>query len=117
MFRLRELGLALFLMGAGLEAGRGFVEVLLEHGPSLFLIGIVMTTVPMFVGFFICYKLFRIPTLTSLGSVCGGMTSTPALGSLIAVAGSDEVSVSYAATYPVALICIVLAAQFICVLL
>ncbi len=114
---LRELGLALFLMGAGLEAGRGFVEVLLEHGPSLFLIGIVMTTVPMFVGFFICYKLFRIPTLTSLGSVCGGMTSTPALGSLIAVAGSDEVSVSYAATYPVALICIVLAAQFICVLL
>ena len=114
---LRELGLALFLMGAGLEAGRGFIEVLKQYGVGLFLIGIVMTTVPMFIGFFLCSRAFGIPTLTSLGSVCGGMTSTPALGSLIAVAGSDEVSVSYAATYPIALICIVLAAQFICVLL
>ena len=114
---LRELGLALFLLGAGLTAGNGFLAVLSEYGVSLFLIGVVMTTLPMVIGFLACSKLFRIPPFTSLGSVCGGMTSTPALGSLIATAGTDLVAASYAATYPVALICVVLASQFICLFL
>ena len=41
------------------------------------------------------------------------MTSTPALGTLIRVAGTDDVASAYAATYPVALVMVVLASQFI----
>ena len=44
------------------------------------------------------------------------MTSTPALGTLISVAGSEDVASAYAATYPVALICVVLATQFMIIL-
>ncbi|MFR7933767.1 MAG: hypothetical protein ACLU3R_06515 [Acutalibacteraceae bacterium] len=41
----------------------------------------------------------------------GGMTSTPALGSLISVAESEDVASAYAATYPIALILLVFVPQ------
>lgn len=111
---IREFGLALFLLGAGLSAGNGFLAVLSQYGMGLFAGGVVMTLLPMAGGFLLARRL-KIPVFTALGSICGGMTSTPALGSLIAVAGTDLVAASYAATYPVALICVILAAQAICV--
>lgn len=117
METLRELGLAWFLLGAGTEAGQGFIEVLKEYGGILFLFGVLMTLIPMVLVFFIARKWMRLTTMNALGSICGGMTSTPALGSLIAVAGSDSVATAYAATYPVALVMVVLFAQFIAILL
>ena len=44
------------------------------------------------------------------------MTSTPALGALIATAGTDEVAAAYAATYPVALVCVVIMAKVLIML-
>ncbi len=41
------------------------------------------------------------------------MTSTPALGTLIHVAGTEEVASAYAATYPIALVAIVLVSQLV----
>jgi putative transport protein len=114
---MREFGLSLFLLGAGLSAGAGFMEVLAQYGVGLFLIGIAITTLPMFVGYFFAQKVFKLSVFNALGSICGGMTSTPALGSLISVTKTDYVAASYAATYPIALICVVLSAQFICLLL
>jgi putative transport protein len=67
----------------------------------------------MFVGYFFARKVLKLDILNTLGSICGGMTSTPALGSLIRVAGTDDVASAYAATYPFALVCVVLACQFI----
>lgn len=113
---MREFGLAMFLLGAGTEAGQGFVDVVKEYGFSLFLLGAMMTLVPMLIVIVVAKKLMRMTTMNSLGSICGGMTSTPALGTLIAVAETDAVAVSYAATYPVALIMVVLSSQFISVL-
>ncbi|MBE5753635.1 MAG: permease, partial [Clostridiales bacterium] len=54
--------------------------------------------------------------LNSLGSITGGMTSTPALGSLISVAGTDDVASAYAATYPIALVLIVVASNLLVLL-
>ena len=113
---VREVGLALFLMGAGTEAGQGFVEVLKEQGVILFLLGAVMTLLPMVVGYILARKVFKIDVLSSLGSICGGMTSTPALGTLMAVAKTEAVAAAYAATYPLALIMVVLCCQFIPIL-
>lgn len=107
----RELGLVLFLMGAGTSAGQGFVEVLREYGWSLFVMGAVITLVPMFVGYILARKVFKVEMFNALGSICGGMTSTPALGTLIDVAGTNNVAAAYAATYPIALITIVFAMQ------
>lgn len=110
---MREFGLALFLLGAGVQAGAGFVEILKEHGALLFLYGALMTTVPMLLGYVFAVKVLKLSVLNALGSICGGMTSTPALGTLIRVAGTDDVASAYAATYPVALVMVVLSCQFI----
>lgn len=113
---MREFGLALFLAGAGAAAGKGFVATLMEHGSVLFLAGVVMTFLPMTVGYLVAVKLFRLDIFNTLGSICGGMTSTPALGVLISETRTDYVSLPYAATYPIALIFVVLASQFIAIL-
>ncbi len=110
---MRELGLCLFLMGAGTSAGQGFIATLREYGVELFLLGIVMTLVPMFIGYLVARYIFKLNILSCLGSLCGGMTSTPALGTLMKVTDSEAVALSYASTYPVALIMVVLCCQFI----
>ena len=112
----RELGLVLFLIGAGLDGGAGFVATLKEQGIMLFIYGAILTMVPMIVGYFIAAKLLKLSILNNLGSITGGMTSTPALGTLIKVAGTDDVASAYAATYPIALVFIVLVSQIIVLL-
>lgn len=114
---MRELGLILFLMGAGTNAGKGFVEILKQYGVSLFFQGAIMTLLPMIVVYFLATKILKLDMLNALGSICGGMTSTPALGTLLSISKSDDVTTSYAAAYPVALICVVLASQFISIFL
>lgn len=105
----REFGLALFLIGAGIPGGASFIEY---FEPIYFIYGIVITIIPMFVGYFIARVLLKMPMLNALGSITGGMTSTPALGALIRTAETEDVTSSYAAVYPVALICVVLSSQF-----
>ena len=115
----REFGLMLFLLGAGTEGGVVLVEQVSqsELGGMLvvygFLAGMVITLIPMVVGYLFARYVCKLPLLNNLGSITGGMTSTPALGTLIGVAGTDDVAGSYASTYPVALVLVVFAAQLI----
>ncbi|MGN0730045.1 YidE/YbjL duplication [Treponema sp.] len=111
---MRELGLVLFLIGAGVPGGVNFVS---NVKFSYFIYGAIMTTVPMVAGYIIARYVFKLSIFNNLGSITGGMTSTPALGSLIAAAGTDEVSSAYAATYPLALVSIVLTAKIIVMVL
>lgn len=115
----REFGLMLFLLGAGVEGGVVLVDQISKSplGPMLvvygFLAGIVITIIPMVVGYLFSCKICKLPLLNNLGSITGGMTSTPALGTLIGVAGTDDVAGAYASTYPIALVLVVLASQLI----
>lgn len=110
---MREFGLILFLIAAGVKGGAGFVDILAEFGPMLFLYGAIMTIVPMVVGYFFARYVLKLSILDNMGALCGGMTSTPALGTLIQVAGTDDVATSYASTYPIALVAIVLLEQLL----
>jgi putative transport protein len=106
----RELGLVLFLAGSGIEGGLKLIEVF----QWIHLVyGVILTLVPMIAGFLIARFVFKLDLLNNLGSICGGMTSTPALGSLISVSGTDDVAQSYAATYPIALMMLVFVPQII----
>ena len=109
----REFGLMLFLIGAGIAGGMNFVRY---FKAVYFLYGILITTLPMIVGYFVARKALKMSLLNSLGSITGGMTSTPALGTLIHVAGTDDVASAYAATYPIALISVVLVSELIVIL-
>ncbi len=109
----RELGLMLFLIGAGIAGGARFVQ---EFKIDYFFYGVAMTILPMIVGFVFAKYVLKIDVLNILGSITGGMTSTPALGTLIHVAGTEDVAAAYAATYPIALVAVVLVSQFIIIL-
>ncbi len=109
----RELGLVLFLVGAGIPGGAEFIA---NFDPMYFVYGIIMTIFPMVLGFLFAKYVLKLSLLNNLGSITGGMTSTPALGTLIGVAGTDDVASAYASTYPVALIAVVLVSQFIIML-
>lgn len=109
----RELGLVLFLVGAGVPGGVDFVA---NFDPMYFVYGIIMTLVPMIIGFIFAKYVLKLSLLNNLGSLTGGMTSTPALGTLINTAGTEDVAAAYAATYPIALIAVVLVSQFLIIL-
>lgn len=109
----QEFGLVLFLIGAGIEGGAAFVDTLKVYGGLLFVWGALMTIVPLFAGFFFAKYVLKLSLLNNLGSITGGMTSTPALGALIQSSGTSNVASAYAATYPIALVSVVLASQFL----
>ncbi len=109
----RELGLMFFLIGAGVSGGAKFVQY---FDAVYFLYGMIMTIVPMIIGYLFAKYVLKLSLLNNLGSITGGMTSTPALGTLISTAGTENVASAYAATYPVALISVVLVSQFLIIL-
>ncbi len=106
----REFGLVLFLIGAGIKGGANFIANL---KPIYFVYGVVITIVPMIFGYLFAKYVLKLSLFNNLGSITGGMTSTPALGTLIHVAGTENVASAYAATYPIALIAVVLVAKFL----
>ena len=109
----KELGLILFLVGAGIAGGSKFIELFKF---SYFVYGVVMTVIPMIIGFWFAKYVLKLSLLNNLGSLTGAMTSTPALGTLIGVSKTDDVAAAYAATYPIALIAVVLVSQFLVIL-
>lgn len=118
---LREFGLMLFLLGAGFEGGVNLVSEVSASGGGLvvwgFIGGALMTIAPMIVGFILAKFVMKLPLLNGLGSITGGMTSTPALGTLINTAKTEDVASAYASTYPIALVLVVLACQLMITLL
>ena len=109
----KELGLILFLTGAGIAGGAKFIEL---FKPEYFVYGMFLTILPMIVGYFFAKYVLKLSLLNNLGSLTGAMTSTPALGTLIGVSKTDDVASAYAATYPIALISVVLVSQLIVIL-
>ena len=118
---LREFGLMFFLLGAGFEGGVNLVSEVSASGGGLvvwgFIGGALMTIVPMIVGFILAKFVMKLPLLNGLGSITGGMTSTPALGTLINTAKTEDVASAYASTYPIALVLVVLACQLMITLM
>jgi len=78
----------LFLAGAGVAAGHGFVETVARYGWLLFGRRSHRNShsyvYRVCLGY-VCALSSALPD--TLGSICGGMTATPALGALITAAG------------------------------
>lgn len=111
-FILRELGLVFFLVGVGVTAGAQLMNI--KGGTMLLAIlgGAMIKITAISTTFIIAYKFFKFPIDVSLGTVCGGLTSTPALGALTRRFEGTNGPVAYASVYPVALIAITLFSQF-----
>lgn len=117
---LKELGLMLFLIGAGVDGGASLIEAVGGNLDILawgFIGGAVMTILPMVAGYFVGRYMLKLPLLNNLGSITGGMTSTPALGTLINTAETEDVAGAYASTYPIALVLLVIACNLMITLI
>ena len=81
-----ELGLTIFMAGVGLRAGSGIIETLAQSGLNLLLAGIVVTSVPVAIGYFVGRKVLGINPVLLLGAITGSMTSGASLSIVTAEA-------------------------------
>jgi len=107
----RELGLMLFLAGAGTSAGADFVRVLQQQGPGLFVAGAFITTSTVLLVLVLTLAVYRMSLLAAMGALAACMTNPPALGAAAAQSETDLPTLAYASLYPVALIFKILVAQ------
>ncbi len=109
----RELGLMLFLAGAGTTAGAQFVEVLRQQGISLFIGGALITIASTLAGLLLMDRVYRMNLLATMGALTACMTNPPGLAAANAQTEIDLPTLSYASVYPVALIFKIVLAQIL----
>lgn len=101
---IRDIALAFFLAIVGLRYGYKAVDALVGAGAYLGVVSLVVGVVGMLIGFFLGKYVLKINWPMLSGAICGGMTSTPGLGAAVEALGSDEPAAGYGATYPFALL-------------
>ena len=103
---LNNVGLTMFIAVVGISAGPSFVAGLKQAGLSLFLAGIVVTSIPLIAGVLLGKYLFKFHPGITLGAAAGARTTTAALGMIEDVAQSKVPAIGY--TVPYAVGCILL---------
>jgi putative transport protein len=98
---MNSVGLNIFIAVVGISAGPGFVAGLQKLGISLFLWGIVATSVPLILSMYVGKYLFRFDPAILLGACAGARTTTAALGMVCDSAKSQVPALGYTVTYAV----------------
>ncbi|MGK0288671.1 MAG: putative transport protein [bacterium] len=114
---IRDFGLMLFLATVGTMAGSTIVETIEKEGISLLFSGILVTLIPLILGFLLCKYVLKIRFLRILGVLTGGMTSTPGLASTTNLSNTPYAASAYATVYPIALIGMILFTKVLALLL
>ena len=114
---LRQLGLLLFLAEVGTSAGVNLVQTFMDSGLTLFGVGFAITLLPMIVALLVGYYGFRINILDLMGTITGGMTSTPGLAAADSMTDSNIPSVAYATVYPIAMVVLIICIQLLSMLI
>ncbi len=70
----------------------------------------------MIVAGLLGFYVFKIPILDLMGTIVGGMTSTPGLATVDSMTDSTAPSVAYATVYPVAMILLIVLIQVLALL-
>ena len=110
---IRQLGLILFIASVGTSAGEKMVTTISNNGIYIFIVGAIITLIPMILSVLIGQFVLKINFLTLLGTLTGGMTSTPALSAVDSMSDSNAPKIAYAAVYPMALVLIVICSQLL----
>jgi putative transport protein len=98
---MNSVGLNVFIAVVGISSGPGFVAGLKQLGFSLFLWGVVATTVPLILAMYLGKYLFRFDDAILLGACSGARTTTASLGMVNDRAKSQIPGLGYTVTYAV----------------
>jgi len=89
----------------------------MDSGLTLFGVGFAITLLPMIVALLVGYYGFRINILDLMGTITGGMTSTPGLAAADSMTDSNIPSVAYATVYPIAMVFLIICIQLLSMLI
>ena len=96
---LMELGLLMFMAGVGLNSGGDIVEIVQASGLKLIGAGVLVTLVPVLVGYFFSTLVLKLNPAEALGGVTGAMTSGAALSVVNEAAKSNVPALAYTGAY------------------
>jgi len=108
---LRHLGLLLFLIPIGLRIGSQIADTVNSFGYKLFVVSFFITFIPMVIAVIVGKYILKMNFLVILGTLSGGMNSTPGLTVTETITDSDEPQIAYAAVYPFGLVMIIIISQ------
>jgi putative transport protein len=101
LWLMNTLGLNVFIAIVGISAGPGFVSGLQQVGLSLFLWGIVATTIPLVVAVLLGHYVFKFHPAILFGVCAGVRTTTAALGMIQEAAKSKVPALGYGMPYAI----------------
>lgn len=101
LWLMNTLGLNVFIAVVGITAGPGFVAGLKEVGISLFVWGIVATSIPMILSVYIGHYIFKFHPAILFGVCAGVRTTTAALGMIQETAKSKIPALGYGMPYAI----------------
>ncbi len=109
----KDLGLAVFMVSTGLKAGGGILDHLSEVGMVVLFSGMLVTTLPVLVGYLFGVWVLKMNPALLLGAITGARTCAPAMDVVNEAANSSIPALGYAGTYAVANVMLTLAGSFI----
>ena len=109
----RDLGLVIFLAGAGLGAGHGLWPVLQQHGLTLLLAGAAITLVTSLTAVLLMGPFLRWNVLAQGGATAACMTNPAAFAAAMNLASSDAAATAFASVYPIALLAKIVLGQLV----
>lgn len=101
LWLMNTLGLNVFIAIVGISAGPGFVSGLQQVGMSLFLWGMVATTIPLLVAVLLGHYVFKFHPAILFGVCAGVRTTTAALGMIQEAAKSKVPALGYGMPYAI----------------
>lgn len=100
---LRDLGLAGFVAVVGLQSGAQAVHTIAQSGMSIFMVGVLVTIVPMVITMLVGRYLLRYDnTAIFAGALSGSRSANPAFGEILDKAGNSIPTTPFAITYALA---------------
>jgi putative transport protein len=99
---LAEFGLSAFVAVIGLSAGPKAVAALQEHGFSLLIAGVFITTIPIIVALYFGRFVLKLHPVILLGALCGGQTVAASLSAANEEADSMTPVLGFTVTYAIA---------------
>lgn len=100
---LRDFGLAGFVAVVGLQSGQQAVTTIAQSGLSIFLIGAVVTILPLILTMLVGRYILRYDNVAVFaGALSGSRSANPAFGEILDKAGNSVPTTSFAITYALA---------------
>lgn len=101
LWLMNNLGLSTFIAVVGITAGPNFIAGLKADGISLFIAGVAVSIIPMFIGLMLGKYVFKFHPAITLGACAGSRTTTAALGAIEETIHSKVPALSYTTTYAI----------------